>query len=372
MQFSQVVGQEQLKGQLIQDFKNNKISHAQMILGNSGSGTLPLVLAFVQYIFCENKSETDSCGQCPSCRKVSELQHPDLHFSFPVVQAIAKTSNSFLPDWREINKQTPYFNINQWTQQIDEKGRKPIIGTEESQEIIKKLSLKSFEGGYKIMVIWQAEDMNATCSNKLLKILEEPPAKTLFFLVVSNGDNLLPTIISRTKIVKVPRLNTQEIANELQQKFTISPTQAISVAAQSDGNLVTAFHLLSDAKDKDFNREQFVQFMRVCYKKSVIDMMNWSDNMATEGKEKQKLFLEYALHMFRQSMLKNYTENQLTKVSEEEAQFLKNFARFITGNNIFDFMQHFSDAHYHIDRNANAKILFTELSFKVMRYIHFA
>lgn len=372
MQFSRVVGQEELKKQLVKDFNNNKISHAQLILGDSGYGTLPLVLAFVQYLFCENKQEQDSCGQCPGCRKVTELQHPDLHFSFPAVQAIAKTSDAFLSDWREMVKKNPYFNLNQWSLFIDEKGRKPIIGTEESQEIIKKLSLKSFEGGYKIMVIWMAEEMNATCSNKLLKILEEPPAKTLFFLISKSADALLPTIISRTKVLKVPRLSIHELESYLQQSRRLSASHAGSVAAQADGNLISALEMISDADDKDYNREQFVQFMRVCYKKSVVEMMDWADVIAGAGKEKQKLFLEYSLHMFRQSMLKNYTDNQLTKLSEEEAQFLKNFARFITGNNIFDFMKHFNDAHYYIDRNANPKILFTELSFKVMRYIHFA
>jgi DNA polymerase-3 subunit delta' len=372
MQFSQVIGQESLKKQLIADSQHNKISHAQLILGNSGYGTLPITLAFIQYLFCENKGVDDSCGNCPSCHKVSSLQHPDLHFSFPAVQAIAKTSDSFLKEWREINQSSPYFNLNQWTEFIDEKGRKPIIGTEESQEIIKKLSLKSFEGGYKVMVIWMADEMNATCSNKLLKILEEPPAKTLFFLIASSSTTMLPTIISRTRIVKVPRLTTSDIANFLVNTKRIEQGQAISLSAQADGNLITALDLISDDEAKNFNREQFIQFMRVCYSKKVVDIMNWSDAMSSTGKEKQKLFLEYALHMFRQSILKNYTENQLTKVSPEEAQFLANFSRFITGNNIVEFMTHFSDAHYHIDRNANPKILFTDLSFKVMRYIHFA
>lgn len=372
MQFSQVVGQDRLKSQLIGDFKNNKISHAQLILGSPGFGTLPLILAFVQYLFCEDKQEHDSCGVCAGCRKVSELQHPDLHFSFPVVQAIAKTSDHLIKEWRAFNKVNPYFNLNDWSLFIDEKGRKPIIGTEESQEIIKKFSLKSFEGGYKIMIIWMADEMNASCANKLLKILEEPPAKTLFFLIATTADGMLPTIVSRTKILRVPRLFSPEVEGYLQTKHQLPPTQAASVAAQADGNVITALHLISESEEKDFNRDQFIQFMRICYRKTVIDMMNWSDGMASVGKEKQKLFLEYALHMFRQSMLKNYTEDQLIKVSKEENDFLKNFAKFISGNNIFDFMQHFSDAHYHIDRNANPKILFTELSFKVMRYIHFA
>lgn len=372
MQFSQVVGQRELKAHLIQEVKSDKISHAQLFLGTSGHGSLPLVLAFVQYLFCENKSESDSCGVCSSCRKVSELQHPDLHFSFPVVQAIHKFSDQFLPQWRQQIKENPYFDLNQWTQRIDDKGRKPIIGSEESLEIIKKLSLKSYEGGYKVMVIWMAEEMNPTCSNKLLKILEEPPAKTLFLLVSESQDQLLQTILSRTQLVKVPKIDLDELATSLREKYQVDASTALSVAAQTEGNRIEAELILTANEDKDINREWFIQLMRVCYKKDVIPMMDWAENMAGIGKEKQKNFLKYALHMFRQSLLKNYTDNQLTRVSKEEDQFLHNFARFITGNNITDFMEQFNDAYYHIDRNANARILFTELCFKVMRFIHFA
>ena len=172
MQFKDVIGQEELKKHLIQEVKNDKISHAQLFLGKPGFGSLPLALSFVQYIFCEQKTESDSCGICPSCKKVQDLQHPDLHFSFPAVQAIGKKSDVFLADWREQIKSEPYFNLNNWIDRIDVKGRAPIIGTDESQEIIKKISLKSYEGGYKVMMIWMSETMNATCSNKLLKIIE--------------------------------------------------------------------------------------------------------------------------------------------------------------------------------------------------------
>lgn len=372
MQFSQIVGQRELKAHLIQEVNSDKISHAQLFLGNSGHGTLPIVLAFVQYLFCEQRGADDSCGRCSSCRKVSDLQHPDLHFSFPVVQALSKFSNHFLPDWRAQIKQNPYFDLTEWTARIDEKGRTPIIGSEESLEIIKKLSLKSYEGGYKVMLIWKPEEMNAVCSNKLLKILEEPPVKTLFLLVAENQDQLLPTILSRTQLVKVPKIDLDELAESLRGEFDVDASTAWSVAAQTEGNRLEAMHILTANEQKDINRELFIQLMRVSYKKDVIPMMDWAESMASQGKDKQKNFLKYALHMFRQSLLKNYTENQLTRVSKEEDQFLQNFARFITGNNITDFMEHFNDAYYHIDRNANPRILFTELCFKVMRFIHFA
>lgn len=372
MQFMEIIGQYELKNHLIQEVEKDKISHAQLFLGNAGYGGLPLALAFVQYLFCENKQQEDSCGVCPSCRKITELQHPDLHFSFPVVQAINKKSDAFLSEWREQIKEKPYFSLNDWLRRIDVKERKPIIGTEESQEIIRKLSLKSYEGGYKVMIIWMAEEMNPTCANKLLKILEEPPARTLFILLCEKQEQMLQTILSRTQIVKIPRIQTDDLSLYLRNKHNIASSSAESIVARVEGDALQAFDLIGTHQEQDDNRELFIQLMRVCYKKDVLPMLDWAEDISSTGKERQKVFVQYALHMFRQSILRNYTENQLTRVSQEEDDFLKKFARFISGNNVYDFMETFNDAHYHLERNANAKILFTNLCFKVMRYIHVA
>lgn len=371
MQFRDVIGQSELKDHLISEVQKDMISHAQLFLGKPGYGGLPLALAFVQYLFCQNKGEKDSCGTCPSCHKVQELQHPDLHFSFPVVQTLGKRSDLFLKDWRGQVKEKPYFSLSEWVRRIDDKERRPMISVDESQDIIRKLSLKSYEGGYKVMVIWMAEEMNPQCSNKLLKILEEPPAGTLFILLCESQDQLLPTIISRTQILKIPRINSDDLSLFLRNN-NISSSAAMSIVGRSEGDVIEALDLSGDHQAQDENRELFIQLMRVCYKKDVIPMLDWAEEISSVTKDRQKTFLEYALHMFRQSMLKNYTEEQLTRVSSEEEAFLKNFAKFITGNNVFDFMQTFNDAHYHLERNANAKILFTNLCFKVMRYIHFA
>jgi DNA polymerase-3 subunit delta' len=222
------------------------------------------------------------------------------------------------------------------------------------------------------MLIWMAEKMNRDCSNKLLKILEEPPAKTLFILISDSQEMLLPTILSRTQLLKVPRIQVEDLSKFLQSKFDQDSSTATSIAAQTEGNLIEALELLNSNLEKNVNRELFIQLMRVCYKKDVNQMLDWAEDISAIGKERQKTFLKYALHMFRQSLLRNYTDNQLTKTSAEEEAFLKNFSKFITGNNIHGFMENFNDAIYHIDRNANAKILFTELCFKVMRFIHFA
>lgn len=372
MQFSAVIGQKSLKDHLIDEVKGQKISHAQMFLGKPGYGVLPLALGFVQYLFCENPTETDSCGTCPSCKKVMHLQHPDLHFSFPTVQSISKTADGCLKDWREQVTEQPYFDLNTWIRKIDVRERKPIIGVQESEEIIKKLSLRSYEGGYKVMIVWMAEEMNTSCANKLLKIIEEPPKNTLFILCTESQEKILPTIISRCQVVKVPRITLDEMSMHLRNEMKLNASQADSVAARVDGNFLEALEYLGDHVEQDANREQFIQLMRVCYKKNVLDMMQWSEDIAAVSREQQKIFLKYALHMFRQSMLRNYTEDHLTRVSEEEDAFLQNFSRFISGNNVYDFMKTFDDAHYHIERNANAKILFMNLCFNVMRYIHVA
>jgi DNA polymerase-3 subunit delta' len=370
MQFSQVIGHEALKSHLIREVNSGKVSHAQLFLGKPGYGTLPMALAFVQYLFCENRQTTDSCGKCASCQKTAALQHPDLHFAFPVVLSIDKLSDAFIVQWREQIAEQPYFDLNQWTKRIDPKERKPTIGTDQSQEIIKKLVLKSYEGGYKVMLIWMAEEMNATCANKLLKILEEPPEKTLIVLVGESSDKLLQTIKSRTQLVKIPRPQTDDVISYLRMtKGAITPT-IDSAIARAEGDLIELNLMLAEDADQQGDRDDFMQLMRVCYKKDVIQMMDWADKMGGSSKERQKQFLIYALHMFRQSLMKNYTDDQLTRVSKEENDFLNKFAPFITGNNIQDFTAAFNKAHYHIDRNANSRLLFTVLCFNVMRYIH--
>ena len=250
MLFKNVIGQTELKKDFIQEIKHGKIAHAQLFMGQLGFGGLPLALAFTQYLFCKNPSDEDSCGVCPSCLKVQDLQHPDVHFVYPVVQAISKVSDSFLEDWRTQIKEEPYFDAYTWTKRIDSKERKPIIGTEESKEIIRKLNLKSYEGGYKVMLIWLPEAMNAECSNKLLKILEEPPKNTLFLLVSENPSQLLATIQSRTQFVRIPKIESDFLTRELSERFKLDKTQAESITAFSEGNFIQACDFLNASDDK--------------------------------------------------------------------------------------------------------------------------
>jgi len=373
MQFADVIGQQLLKQQLIHEVQNEKISHAQLFLGKSGYGTLPIALAFAQYIFCENKQERDSCGSCNSCKKITNLQHPDLHFSFPTVLANSRTSDGVLKEWRNVVLDQPYFDLNDWTTIHDPgKRRKPGIAVAESGEILRKLNLRSYEGGYKVMIMWMASEMNTATANKLLKIIEEPPQKTLFILCADSQENMLATILSRCQVVNVPRIKQEDISQYLREFRNMNASASDSIAARVEGNLIEALRLSGDHVEQDLNRNQFIQLMRVCYRKSVLDMIQWSEEIGAESRSQQKHFLTYSLHMFRQSMLRNYTEDHLTRVSDEENQFLDKFAKFITGNNVFDFMKAFNEAHYHLERYANPKILFMNLCFNVMRYIHAA
>lgn len=372
MFFKDIVGHTELKSKFIKDINENKLPHAHLFLGKLGYGGLPLTLAIIQYLMCENRLENDSCGECHSCKMIQRLEHPDLHFSFPTVQALSQKSDPQFPLWKAMVKENPFANLNEWINYSDDKGRNPTISVHQSNEIVKKLTLKSFEGGYKVSVIWMAEEMNQTCANKLLKIIEEPPQKTLFILLAESEDAILPTILSRTQITKIKQLKREELSAYLQKEKNVSGDLTESVVARSEGNIRLALELLKLNNKENIDFQRFVELMRVCYKKDVIAMMDWAEGMAMLGREEQKIFLKYGLYLMRQSIMKNFTEGKLMNASAAEEQFLQNFARFITGNNIIEFNELFSNAHYGIERNANAKLLFTNITFEVMRYIRSA
>ena len=372
MKFTDVIGHESLKAELRKEINSGKIAHAKLFHGKAGSGTLPLALCFAQYLFCEQKSVDDSCGICPSCKRVQLFNHPDLHYVYPIVKSEHGTAINAIETWREQLKSTPYFDLSTWSAAINSKTYRPIIPTDESIEIIHKLSLKSYEGGPKVMIIWMAEEMNVQCSNKLLKMIEEPPSNTYILLVSENIENLLQTIQSRTQKIIVPRISLDELSSSLAHNFQLNREDADSAASFAEGDYLVALDYLNVSEDEAIYREHFIQMMRVTYKKDVLGMLDWADRIATEPKERQKFFVVYSLHMFRQCILSNYIGPEMTRVSKEEGTFLKNFAPFISGNNIREFQETFDDAHYHIDRNANSKILFTQLCFQTMRYIHVA
>jgi len=367
MQFKNVIAHEAEKKHLIHTVQENRISHAQMFLGPEGSGTIPLAVAYAQYILCQNKQDTDSCGECASCIKVQKHNHPDLHFSFPIHLSKEKhidTSDNVLEYWREILDENPYFGIDDWNVKLGNENKQGIIGTKESQNIVSKISLKSFEGGYKILIMWLPELMNGPASNKLLKFIEEPPNKTVFILVAEDQEQIITTIRSRTQIVKLPRLKEKEVAAFLESEKGISAADSNIIAHLAEGNVGRAIHLLAAQTETNFNLDNFVNWMRLCYQRNIAKTIDWVDVIAASGRENQKSFLKFCLNMFRQCIIGHYAGSELVVLTDDQNAFLSKFSPFINHKNIAGLSEAFNDAYYHIERNANAKILFLDLSIK--------
>lgn len=372
MQFKEVVGNKAIKKALLHEVKAGRVSHAQMLLGPEGAGKLPLAIAFAQYLLCDTPTKIDSCGECPNCLKMESLVHPDLHFVFPVVASKANkvgSSKDRIKEWNEFVQRQKYFNLKQWQQFLDEMGKNAAIGVEESRQILKRLALKSYSGKYKIMIIWLPEKMNAQSANKLLKLLEEPPEKTLFFLVSNSAEYILPTILSRTQIIRIPALQTDDIQTYLKQKYQVDEAVANSAASLSQGNMAEAIEIIQGSKSQHLFFDLFVKMMRAAYTANPIELMNVSDEAAGLDKENQKNFVKYGLHIFRESIILNYMKGELVNLRDEEADFLGKFARFINNQNISELMEEFNASHYHLERNANAKILFADMMIKLTKLI---
>ena len=372
MQFEDIVGHSEIKKALIHQVESDRVSHAQMFLGPEGSGKLLVAIAFASYLLCDNPTKTDACGKCPNCLKMNSLVHPDLHFVFPVVASKTNkigSSKDRIKEWNEFVLKQKYFNLKQWQQFLDEMGKNAAIGVEESRQILKSLLLKSYGGKYKIMIIWLPEKMNAQSANKLLKLLEEPPEKTLFFLISDNAEYILPTILSRTQIIRIPALQVDEIKDYLVKTFRVEEAAAISAAGLSQGNLAEAIEILMGAKSQHLFFDLFVKMMRAAYTANPIELMNISDEAAALDKENQKNFIKYSLHIFRESIMLNYMKGELVNLRAEERGFLDKFARFINNHNISELITEFNQSHYHLERNANAKILFSDLMIKLTKLI---
>lgn len=374
MRFKDVIGHTDIKEKLIHTVSDNRISHSQLFLGPEGSGNLVMALAYAQYIACRNKEELDSCGQCPSCIKYEKLQHPDLHFAFPVCGPKQAVSDRFLSEWREMILENPYASLYDWTQVMGVDNKQMSIAKDEAQEINKRLSLKSFEGAYKVMLIWMPEKMNITAANKLLKIIEEPPQKTLFLLVANSSEDMIGTILSRTQTVKVPRLSDDTISIALQKKG-IEVEASKQVTDLADGDFNRALKLLKDAEFNAFNADRFIEWMRLCFQalksKDLEKLVVWTDSMSRIGREAQKNFLKYASQVIRKSLLQNYGVGQLAKTSIDKGGFsMEKFSPYIHADNCMDIVEELNLAYRHVERNANPKILFLDTSFKIARLLH--
>ncbi len=370
MLFNEVIGQEGIKENLIQTVVNDRISHAQMFQGNLGSGSFSLALAYAQFVFCSNKQENDSCGVCPSCLKINTLTHPDLHFSFPVqILGNKKKSDDFITEFREMMITNPYSTEQDWYGKNDNENKKGIIGVDESKELFKKLSLKSYEGGYKVAIIWLAENMNIAAANKLLKLIEEPPEKTLIFLVVEDLEKILATIISRAQIIRLKSLSEEQITRQLVNFHGVDEAKATEVSTYVNGDFALALHEVSTLDNSQAFFELFVAWMRLCFKKDVGGAVAFSTNAQKLGKEKQKAFLLFVLNVFQKSLIGNFAGIENVKTTPSHKDFIAKFMLYVHERNIEALHTEMSEAHYHIDRNANPKILFLDLSFTLFKLI---
>lgn len=369
MRFSDIIGHHSLKQKLIQEIHSGNIPHAQLFVGKSGHGSLALALAYTRLLLCEKK-EHDPCEQCSSCLKTKTWQHVDVHFIFPLVLKEATQSTEWLHHFREQLLESAYFSLEDWSDRTDPNKKQMVIGTKEVESLNKKNALHAFEGGYKVFVLWMVEKMNPQFANKILKTLEEPADKTVFLLVGENPDLLLPTITSRTQQRRVPRVAIDEVIQHLVDQHRLTVSEAQSLAGRYECDLAAIYRQLKEHTSTQFLMEKFVGLMRSCYRKNVLQMIDWAEDMGGQNTLDQIAFLHYALYVIRQCIVKNYTDGVLYQASEEEDAFLKNFSPFITGKNLPRFYERYTESIYHLERNANSKILFTDLCFDTMRFIH--
>lgn len=376
MQFKDVIGQDEVKQRLRLSVMEGRIPHAQLFTGAAGAGKLPLALAYAQYIACPNRTEHDSCGTCPTCLQFKHLQHPDLHFAFPIVKTDGgDTCNDFMPQWRQQLLTQPYFDIDDWYRTLGVETKQGIIYEKESSEIMRKLSLKSFGDGYKFMLIWLPEKMNIACANKLLKLLEEPPEKTLFLLISEQPELLLSTIVSRTQEIRVPRLTESDIADELIRSRGIAGADAGDLAHIANGSLTAACKLADANEQNSLFFNDFVALMRNAWLvgqrkdySTLLSLRKWSLDIADAkvGRERQKAFLQYAQRQVRENYIANFHQPAMNYQTGAERAFSAKFAPFIHNDNVERIMNQLSNAEAQITQNGNAKIIFFDLCLQMI------
>ena len=374
MQFKDVIGQEEVKRKLILSVQENRVPHAQLFLGPEGNGKLPLALAYAQYILCPHRTETDSCGVCPSCQKISKLTHPDLHYVVPTTTTKSVKSNPesdlFMTEWRDyVLQKEGYVDTSSWYEFLEVENKQGYISVRDAASLLRKLSFKAYEGEYKIAIIWMAEKMRTDTANKLLKLLEEPPEKTLFILIAEDQEELLATIRSRTSLVKVPRIEQNDLQPALVQRLGCTPQEASDAAMVSEGNWIKASQNVKDAEDQKVYFRTFQQWMRLCFKAAVSELIDFSNNIKTLGRERQKQLLDYGLGIVRNSLLFNNNLADLVMLPGEEKKFNAGFAPFVKPANMVQIADLLEEASRQIERNGYAPLIFLDVSFKMTKLL---
>jgi len=377
MLFSQIIGQEEIKSRLIQSVKSGRISHAQLFCGPEGCGKMALALAFAQYICCLNRTDSDSCGVCSSCKKYMKLIHSDLHFVIPVarVRNISNpVSDHFINEFKPALIANPYMNLHQWMDIVGGGNSQFGIFATESEEIIKKLNFKSYESEFKIMIIWLPERMNDSSANKLLKMIEEPPDKTFFLLISEEPGQIISTILSRTQMLKIPQIENESLANYFRNnsEYSLSEGDLKFVVKLAKGNFNEAIKLINVNEENQKNLDLFRTLMRWTYGHNILEIIKLSDVFSGLGREKQKDFLAYGMRMIRENFIRNQTiqvNDELIYLNKDEDEFSKKFSTFITEKNVGPIFEEFNKASMHIERNAAGKIVFLDFSLKLAKLL---
>lgn len=374
MFFKDIIGHEDIKAHLIKSVSENKIPHAQLFCGPDGIGKLAMAIAYARFLNCTGKSagDTDACGVCPSCRQITSMMHPDIHYSFPIYKTSKpkrSVSDDYIKEWRHLLTETKYISLEDWLSEIGAENAQLQIYVDESQEIIRKLTYKSFESEYKVMIMWLPELMNEGCANKLLKILEEPYEKTIFILVSNRPDKLISTILSRTQPVHFKGLPQELISQTIQERFAVDAQAADSVTRLAGGSYRRALELMKQTDENKQFFDFFVQMMRLAYARKIKDMKDWSEKVSKLGREAEKRFLQYCQRMLRENYIYNARVPSIVYMTPEERNFSTRFAPFINEKNVIQIMEELGRAENDISRNGNAKIILFDLSIKMILLI---
>ena len=369
MKFSDIPAHNFAKQKLRTFVDRNKIPHAILLEGPSGIGKYALARAFAQYIHCQNRQNGDSCGMCPSCLQHESFNHIDTHFVFPVVKKSSPKksfSDDYIDAWKDFLSKNPYMDFQKWLVALDNVNAQPVIYVDESEELIRKLNFTSHQAKYKVVLFWLPERMNQECANKLLKLIEEPYGDTLFVFVSNNSREILPTIYSRTQRIELKRLSDDVIAQYLVDNYAVEGQDALALAHIADGNIIEADKIVSLSKENQKFLELFIQLMRLSYQRKVKELKSWSVDVAGLGREQIMRFLTYTQRLIRENFIYNLSVSELNYLNREEAQFSRNFAKFITESNVIKLIDVFNKALTDISGNANAKIVLYDMSIKVI------
>ena len=368
MYFHNVIGQDDLKARLTDTARRGIIPHARLFCGRTGSGTFPLALAYARYLNCSDRTDTDACGKCHSCRQYDALAHPDLHFVFPIVADKKRkrtVCDDYLGEWRAMLTEHTYFDLDEWLDRMETAGRQAIIYAEESDQMIRATSLRIYEAQYRVLIVWMPERMHAACANKLLKLIEEPPARTVILMVSDAPDLILGTILSRTQRLDVRPIEADALARALEQRNGLPPDAARHTAHLAHGDLLAAERIMGQDERERLFLDFFIRIMRNTWKRDVRAMKQTADELAALSREQQRAFLTYCQHLVRENFVRRFQSDDLNYLRPDEAAFSARFSPYVNERNVFDFAAELADAERHIAQNGNAKMIFFDLTLRI-------